>query len=231
MAEGDALVRAGKWRSWGPMLLLGRDVHGATLGIVGMGRIGRAVARRGRGFGMRLLYTGTRRHPEVEAELGAEYCDLPELLRRSDFVSLHVPLTPATTRLIGARELALMKPDAVLVNTSRGPVVDEAALVEALNAGRLGGAALDVMEREPIGPGHPLLSAPRVVLTPHIGSASVVTRTRMAEMAAENLVAALSGDRPPNLVNPEAWERRRVLGVAGRGGRSGPCRQSVTGAG
>ncbi|MCL6451115.1 MAG: hypothetical protein K6T75_07490, partial [Acetobacteraceae bacterium] len=148
-AEGDALVRAGKWRSWGPMLLLGRDVYGATLGIVGMGRIGRAVARRRRGFGMRLLYTGTRRHTEAEAELGAEYCDLPELLRRSDFVSLHVPLTPATTRLTGARELALMRPDAVLVNTSRGPVVDEAALVEALNAGRLGGAALDVMEREP----------------------------------------------------------------------------------
>lgn len=213
IVEGDAMVRAGRWRSWGPMLLLGCDVHGATLGVVGMGRIGRAVAARGRGFGMSILYTDVERLEQVEAELGARYCTLDELLRRSDFVTLHVPLTGATTHLIGAAELALMKPTAVLVNTSRGPVIDEAALVAALEAGRLGGAALDVMEREPVGPGHPLLSAPRMLLTPHIASASVATRTRMATMAAENLVAALHGRRPPNLVNPEVWGRRRQPGA------------------
>jgi len=214
VAEGDALVRAGGWRSWGPMLLLGQDVHGAALGIVGMGRIGRAVAARGRGFSMRILYADEERRPGVEAELGAQYCSLQELLRRSDFVSVHVPLTAATRGLIGAAELALMKPTAILVNSARGPIVDEAALVAALRAGRPGGAALDVMEREPVGPGHPLLSAPGVLLTPHIGSASVATRTLMATMAAQNVAAVLAGARPPNLVNPEAWERRRRPGGA-----------------
>ncbi len=209
IAEGDRYTRSGRWRSWELQLFLGRDVHGATLGIVGLGRIGAAVARRARGFDMRLLYYDPVRRPDLEAELGVEFADLERLLRESDFITIHTPLTPETTHLIGRRELALMKPTAILVNTSRGPVVDQAALADALRRGAIAGAGLDVFEAEPIPPDDPLLELDNAVLTPHIGSASVATRTRMATMAVENLVAALRGERPPNLVNPEAWPSRR----------------------
>lgn len=203
IAEADRFLRAGRWRSWSPQLLLGQDVYGATLGIVGLGRIGRAVARRARGFEMRLLYSDPTRQPEVEAELGAQRVPLDELLRESDFVTLHTPLTNETRHLIGPRQLALMKPTAVLINTSRGPVVDEAALVAALREKRLLYAGLDVFDPEPIAADHPLVALDNVVLLPHIGSATVATRTRMATMAAQNILAVLSGQRPPHPVNPE----------------------------
>ncbi len=203
IAEADRYLRAGRWRSWSPQLLLGQDVWGATLGIIGLGRIGQAVARRARGFEMRVLYTDVTRRTQAEQELGAAFVPLPELLRQSDFVSVHTPLTAETHHLIGAAELAMMKPSAVLVNTSRGPVVDERALAEALGEGRIFSAGLDVFEEEPLPKESPLLGIERVVLLPHVGSASVATRTRMARMAAENLVAGLAGRRPPYLVNTE----------------------------
>jgi lactate dehydrogenase-like 2-hydroxyacid dehydrogenase len=203
--EAHAFVHSGQWKTWIIDLLAGQDVHGATLGIFGLGRIGAAMARRGRGFGMRILYCDEQpAPPEIERELEARRVSKEELLRESDFVSLHVPLTPATRHLIGAAELALMKPTAILVNTARGPVVDENALVEALEKRTIWAAGLDVFEEEPRV--HPkLLELPNVVLAPHIASASFATRRRMSVMAAENAIAALSGRRPPNLVNPEAW--------------------------
>lgn len=202
VAEGDRLVRAGRWDGWGPMQLLGQDVHGATLGIVGAGRIGAAVALRSIGFRMRVLYADGEQKPELE-RIGARRVPIEELLRESDFVSLHVPLDATTRHLIDARALARMKPTACLINTARGPIVDEAALVEALRERRIAGAALDVYEHEPeLTPG--LTSLDNVVCIPHLGSATQATRNRMAVMAAENLVAALRGERPPNLVNPEA---------------------------
>jgi lactate dehydrogenase-like 2-hydroxyacid dehydrogenase len=183
---------------------MGADVYGATLGIFGLGRIGQAIARRAQGFGMRLLYHNRKRDPEAERSLGAEYRPKDELLREADFVVLSLPLSSESRHLIGAPELALMKPSAFLVNVARGPVIDEAALVEALRAGRIAGAGLDVFEDEP--KVHPdLLELENLALTPHIGSASRATRRRMATRAAENCVAALEGRRPPNLVNPEAW--------------------------
>ncbi len=202
--ESDRFVRAGKWTGVYWSQLMGADVHGMTLGIIGLGRIGQAIARRAQGFGMRVLYHKRTRDPETERGVGAEYRSKAELLRESDFVVLSIPLTPETRHIIGAAELALMKPTAFLVNVARGPVVDEAALVDALRAGRIAGAGLDVFEEEPkIHPG--LLELENVALTPHIGSASGATRRRMATRAAENCVAALRGERPPNLVNPEAW--------------------------
>ena len=203
MIESDRFARSGQWKRWKLDLLLGTDVHHATLGIVGLGRIGQAVARRARGFQMNVLYAAPRRAaPEIEQELGARHVPLETLLRDSDFVSLHVPLKPETRHLIGAPQLALMKPTAILINTTRGPVVDEEALVAALREGRIQGAGLDVFEREPeIHPGLPGL--PNVVLAPHLGSASRQTRLRMVELAAENLLAALGGQIPPNLVNRE----------------------------
>jgi lactate dehydrogenase-like 2-hydroxyacid dehydrogenase len=205
LVEGHLYVHSGQWRRWAIDLLAGHDVHHKTLGIVGMGRIGQAVARRGRGFSMRILYNDARRAPEeVERELGLEFVDRERLLRESDFVSLHVPLMESTRHLIGAAELAVMKPTAILVNTSRGPVVDEAALAEALAAGRIGGAGLDVFEREPeVHPG--LLKLDNVVLEPHIGSASIDTRRGMSMLAAKNCAEAIEGRRPPNLVNVAAW--------------------------
>jgi len=204
LPEGDRFVRAGKWSGvyWSQMM--GADVHGATLGIVGLGRIGQAIARRAQGFGMRVLYHNRKRDPEAEQSLGVEYRPKAELLREADFVVLAVPLSPETRHSIGAAELALMKPTAYLVNVARGPVVDEAALVEALRSGQIAGAGLDVFEEEPkLHPG--LLALENLALTPHIGSASRATRLKMATRAAENCVAALAGHRPPNLVNPEAW--------------------------
>jgi len=207
IVEADRFVREGKFRGWEPMLFLGTDVHGATLGIVGLGRIGQAMARRAQGFAMKVLYYDTRRAPQdVEEALRMMFSPLEELLRHSDFVTIHTPLTPETHHLIGERELRMMKREAYLINTARGPIVDEKALVRALKEGWIRGAALDVFEREPeIEP--ELLTLDNVVLTPHIGSASFSTRTRMAIMAAENLVKALQGEIPPNLVNPEVLSR------------------------
>ncbi len=208
VAEGDRMVRAGRFGGWAIDMLLGQDLHDAGLGIVGMGRIGRALARRARGFGMRILYTDDANPlpPEAERELEATRMDLRSLLAEADFVSLHVPLLPETRHLIGASELELMKPTAVLVNTSRGPVVDEAALVSALRAGTIFAAGIDVYENEPeVDPG--LLGLDNVVLTPHIASASVATRSEMSEVAARNLVTGVRGGRPPNLLNPEVLER------------------------
>ena len=205
VAEADAYVRAGRWRTWSPTLLLGTDVHGATLGIVGLGAIGAAVARRARGFGMRVLYVSRQPRPEPEAELGVRRVDTATLLAESDVVSLHMPLSPATRHWLGRAELAAMKPGALLVNTARGGVVDQDALIEALREGHLGGAALDVMDPEPLPGDSPLLTLPNVLLAPHIASASHATRGRMASMAVDNLLAALDGRRPPHCVNPELF--------------------------
>jgi glyoxylate reductase len=202
VAEADAYTRAGRFTEWGLMLLLGGDVHGKTLGILGLGRIGRAVARRARGFGMRLLYHDAARDEAAERELGVRYVDKATVLREADFVTLHVPLLPETRHYIGERELRLMKPTAYLVNAARGPVVHEAALVRALKAGWIAGAGLDVYEDEPtVDPG--LLECPNAVLAPHIASASRETRLRMATMAVENALAVLAGRRPANPVNPD----------------------------
>jgi glyoxylate reductase len=205
VVEADRLVRAGGWRTWEPDLLLGRDVHGATLGILGLGAIGRAVARRALGFGMRVLAWSRTRRPLGDLEGAVARSDLPELLAAADFVSLHVPLVPETRGLLDARALGLLKPGAILVNTARGGIVDETALAAALREGRLAGAGLDVFEREPLDPASPLLALPNVVLAPHIGSASVATRERMARLAAENLLAALAGERMPACANPEVY--------------------------
>jgi len=205
----DRRTRAGEWTCWAPLLFLSREVSGKTLGVVGLGRIGRAVARRARAFGMRVLYhSRSRLEAAEERDLGVEYAEKDELLATADFVSLHVPLSAETRHLIGRRELGLMKPTAYLINTSRGPVVDEAALVEALKARRIEGAGLDVYENEPmLAPG--LAALDNAVLLPHVGSATVETRTKMARMAAENLLSALRGERPAHVVNPEVWPRRR----------------------
>jgi glyoxylate reductase len=201
VGEGDRLVRSGRWRGWEPDQLLGHDVHGATLGIVGLGRIGGAVARRARGFGMRLLYWS--RHRLRRPAAGARYASLPRLLAAADFVSIHVPLTDATRHLIGAPELARMKPTAILVNTSRGPVVDEPALIRVLARRRIAAAGLDVFAHEPAVPAA-LRTLPNVVLTPHVGSATTATRTAMALLAVRNLTAALAGREPPNRVRRPA---------------------------
>jgi glyoxylate reductase len=193
LGEAERLLRAGRWEWWGPKQLRGLDVWGKKLGIVGMGRIGQAVARRARGFGMEILYHNRSRNEDAENELAARYLGLEDMLRESDFVSVHTPLTEETRHLIGERELGLMKPTAVLVNTSRGPVVDEDSLAEALANGRIFAAGLDVYEEEPrVHPG--LLELENAVLAPHIGSASMETRDRMATLAAENLRAVLSGE-------------------------------------
>ncbi len=201
LGEGERLLRAGEWEWWGPKQLLGHDVWGKRLGIIGMGRIGQAVARRGRGFGMEILYHNRSRNEDAEKEIGARYLGLEDLLRESDFVSIHTPLTEETQHLIGERELGLMPPTSVLVNTSRGPVVDEDALAEALESKRIFAAGLDVYEEEP--EVHPkLLELENVVLAPHIGSASVETRDKMAALAAENLRAVLRGEQPKTPVEP-----------------------------
>lgn len=207
LPEGDRYVRAGRWKTWGPMLLLGPDIHGATLGIVGFGRIGQAVARRASGFGMRILYHDVApADAALEASLGATFVPLETLLGQSDFVSLHVNLTPETRHLMNAARLRSMKSSAVLVNTSRGPVVDPQALFEALRDGVIFGAALDVTDPEPIPVDDPLLGLENCLVVPHIASASRATRGRMAEMAAANLLAGLDGERLPTPVNPEVYD-------------------------
>ena len=198
--EGSAYIREGRWRTWDPMALLGADFSGATLGIVGLGRIGQAVARRAAGFDLRVIACSPGVSPAEAAAVGAELTDLDTLLRQSDFVSLHVPLNDSTRHLINRERLALMKPTAILVNTARGPIVDQPALVEALRDGVIGAAALDVTDPEPLSPDDPLLALPNALVVPHIGSASRRTRDRMAQMAAENLLAGLRGETPPNTV-------------------------------
>jgi glyoxylate reductase len=206
VVEGHAYVHGGQWRKWAIDLLVGHDLHHRTLGLFGMGRIGQAVARRGRGFSMRILYHDAVRAPELlERELQLEFVPAEQLLRESDFVSLHVPLLPSTRKLIGEPQLRLMKKTAILVNTARGPVVDEAAVAKALSEGWIAGAGLDVFEREPqVNP--ELLKLTNVVLAPHIASASVDTRREMSMLAARNAVAALEGQRPFTLLNPELWD-------------------------
>ena len=214
IAEADRYVRAGNWRTWGPEIMLGPDVHGATLGIIGLGRIGAAVARRAAGFGMRILYHGRSRKIREEKDLGAAYADLDTLLARSDFVSIHAALTEDTRGLIGARQLGLMKPSAILINTARGALVDQNALYEALRSGAIAGAALDVTEPEPLSADSPLLALDNIVITPHIASASIATRSEMARLAAANLLSSLAGRVNDNVVNPEIagdW-RSRISG-------------------
>ncbi|HZC05786.1 MAG TPA: D-glycerate dehydrogenase [Ktedonobacterales bacterium] len=207
--EGARFARAGRWTTWGPMLLLGVDVHHATLGLIGLGRIGSEVARRARGFDMQVLYTNRTRHEAMERELGLEYASLDDLLAQSDFVSLHTPLTSETARLLDAQRLAQMKRGAILINTARGAIVDTDALVLALRDGPLGGAALDVTDPEPLPAEHPLYSLPNALITPHMASASHVTRSAMAVQAAHNLLAGLRGKPLPNGVNPEAQSHGR----------------------
>jgi glyoxylate reductase len=190
------------------MFMTGQDVYGKTLGILGLGRIGQAVARRAKGFNMRILYYDEHRTPELESELGIKFADLETILKESDFITIHVPLTEKTVSLIGEKQLNLMKKTAVLVNTSRGPIVDDNALYKALREGRIAGAGLDVFKKEPIEMSNPLLELDNIVLLPHIGSASVETRTKMAVMAVENAVAVLKGKVPPNLVNQEVLKVR-----------------------
>lgn len=206
VAEGELLARSGNWKGWNLDQLCGADVWGKTLGIVGFGRIGRSVARRASGFQMKIIYTdAVRVSEEVEKSLNAEFRDMNSLLAESDFISLHVPLLPETRGLFDAPKLFRMKPTAFLINTSRGPVVEEAALVTALENNKIAGAALDVFENEPFI--HPGLKRPNVVLTPHIASASIETRTKMALMAANNIVAVFKGRRPPNLLNPDIFKK------------------------
>lgn len=206
LGEGEALARSGNWKGWNLDQLCGADVWGKTLGIVGFGRIGRALARRASGFQMQVLYTDAVRAPEdVERSLNAEFCDMNKLLAESDFISLHVPLLPETRGLFDAPKFFRMKPTAFLINTSRGPVVDEAALVAALEAKKIAGAALDVFENEPFI--HPGLKRPNVVLTPHLASASIETRSKMAVMAANNVIAFFKGQRPPNMLNPDLLKK------------------------
>ncbi|HZP80145.1 MAG TPA: D-glycerate dehydrogenase [Chthonomonadaceae bacterium] len=200
VVEAEQFLRTGQWKTWGPMLLTGQDVHHATLGIIGMGRIGYEMARRAHGFQMSLLYTSTSRHEAAERDFGARYVSLDTLLAESDFVSIHTPLKPETRHLLGAKEFARMKPTAIFINTARGPVVDQAALTEALRNRTIAAAGLDVFEIEPLPLDDPLLQLDNVVLVPHIGSASIATRTKMAVLAAENLAAGLQGRPLPHAV-------------------------------
>ncbi|MFW9847431.1 MAG: glyoxylate reductase [Candidatus Thorarchaeota archaeon] len=204
--EADRYIRNGRWSvAWGPRMLLGRDVYGATLGIVGAGRIGTAVAKRAAGFSMKILYYSRSSNEEMEARLGGERTDLITLLRESDIVSIHVPLTDETRNMIGAKELQEMKSKAILVNTARGSIVDEDALAHSLQSGGIAGAGLDVFREEPVPTDSRFIDLDNVVILPHIGSASVDTRAKMAEMCAMNLISAMKGERPPNLVNPEVY--------------------------
>ena len=210
IVEADRYVREGQWNvAWGPKLLLGSDIYGATLGIIGMGRIGSAVARRASGFNMKILYHTRSENEyttEIESTMNGTRVDIHTLLKESDIVSLHIPLSSETHHLLGEKEFNLMKPGSILVNTSRGSVIDEDALFEALDSGQLGAAGLDVFKQEPLQKNSPLMKLPNLVLAPHIGSASTKTRATMATMCAENLIAALNGEPPQNLVNPEVFE-------------------------
>jgi len=207
--EADSFIRLGLWKGWEPNLLLGSDLRDKTLGIIGLGRIGSEVAKRGKCFKMNVVYYQPQRDPEKETSIGVRYASLEELLSISDYVSLHVPLTSETRGMMGRKEINKMKKTAYLINTSRGPIVNEEALYEALKEERIKGAALDVFAKEPIDLKNPLLKIKNVVITPHIGSATVETRTRMAVLAAENTTKALKNEIPPSLVNPQVLEYRR----------------------
>ncbi|MGD2200276.1 MAG: D-glycerate dehydrogenase [Candidatus Bathyarchaeota archaeon] len=207
--EADRSIRAGKWvHAWGPKMFIGSDVHRKTLGIIGLGRIGSAMSRRAQGFNMKVVYSDVYRRRDLEEELGISYASKDEVIAEADFLSLHVPLTPETHHMIGTEEFKSMKDTAFLINTSRGPVVDQEALFEALRDGLIAGAALDVFEEEPIDSGSLLLTLDNIVLTPHLASGSIETRTRMATTAATNVVSVLQGRVPPNLVNPEVKKVR-----------------------
>jgi len=205
VVEADAVMRSGTWKGWGPLQFIGQDVTGKTLGIVGAGRIGRAFAMKSRGFDMKVLYTDEYPCQELEEKLGAKRVSLSELLSQADFVSIHVPLTPGTRHLIDDRAFDLMKKNAVLINTSRGPVVDEAALVRALRQRKIAAAGIDVYENEPRA-AEGLAELSNVVMTPHIASATVASRNGMAVKAAQNLIAMLEGRRPPDCINPEIYK-------------------------
>jgi glyoxylate reductase len=207
VVEGDKFTRAGQWQTWNPIGFLGPDVTGATLGIIGFGRIGQGLAKRAQGFDMRILYFDPQRHPEAEAKYHAQYVDLNTLLRESDFVSLHTVLSSETHHLLNDERLKMMKPSGILINTARGPVVDPAALYRALADGTIAYAALDVTEPEPIKPDDPLLTLDNIIIAPHIASASFQTRNKMATMAAANLIAGLQGERLPNCVNPQVYDK------------------------
>src|SRR5215469_12829610 len=209
VVEGDKFTRSGRWKTWEIMGFTGQDIHGATLGVIGMGRIGTAIARRAAGFAMPVLYHNRTRLPEAqERAVGARHVPLEELLRASDFVVISCALTPETRHLISERELGMMKPTAVLVNIARGPIVDQRALYRALVDNKIWAAGLDVYETEPVPMGEPLLKLDNVVLPPHLGSASVATRIKMATTAAENCLVGVRGEVPPNVVNRDALERR-----------------------
>jgi glyoxylate reductase len=207
VVEADRYTRAGQWKTWGPKILLGAEVAHATLGIIGFGRIGQAVARRARGFEMKILYTDSERHLDLEQFLGVEFSTLEQILSQSDFITLHTPLTPLTRGLIGETQFAQMKPTAILINTSRGPVVNQTDLFTALMKKRIAGAALDVTDPEPLPLDSPLLELDNLIIVPHIASAGIQTREKMAEMAAENLIAGLQGRPLPNCVNPQVYSR------------------------
>ena len=206
ISEGERYVRAGKWTTWGPLLLMGPDIHGATLGIVGLGRIGQAMARRAQGFDMRVLYYDTQAPPGIDEKLGVTGVDFDRLLAESDFITIHTPLLPSTRHLFSTAQFKQMKPTAVLINTARGPIVDPHALYAALRDGEIGYAALDVTEPEPIPLADPLLTLDNCLIVPHIGSASAATRAKMSAMAAANLIAGLRGERLPTPVNPEVYD-------------------------
>ncbi|MEL6150846.1 MAG: D-glycerate dehydrogenase [Chloroflexota bacterium] len=205
LPEAQQDVRDGKWHTWEPLGWLGQDIHGATLGVIGFGRIGQAVARRGSGFNMNVIYHNRSRKPDAEAEIGAAYRELDDLLQQSDFISINTPLTDETHHLIGERELAMMKSTAVIVNTARGGVIDPSALYVALRAKMIFAAGLDVTEPEPIPASSPLLTLPNCVVVPHIGSATHASREAIAVLAARNLLAGLNGERLPHCVNPEVY--------------------------
>jgi glyoxylate reductase len=206
VVEGDKFTRAGRWKTWGPIDFLGPDVTGATLGLVGFGRIGQGVAKRAMGFDMRILYHDLQHYPEAEQTYGARFVDLETLLRESDFVSLHPYLSPQTHHLLNDERFKWMKKSAILINTSRGPVIDQAALHRALSTGIIAYAALDVTDPEPIKMDDPLLKLDNIIIAPHMASASFETRNKMSAMAAANLLAGLTGDRLPNCVNPEVYQ-------------------------
>ncbi len=207
--EADRHIRAKGWiHAWGPRMYIGSDVHGKTLGILGMGRIGSAMSKRAKGFNMDIVYHDVYRREDLEEELGITYKARDEVISSADFLSLHVPLTPETHHMMGAEELASMKETAFIINTSRGPVVDEKALADALRGGVIAGAGLDVFETEPVSHDSPLLGLDNIVLTPHLASGSIETRTRMATTAATNIVSVLQGRVPPSLVNPEVMKVR-----------------------
>jgi glyoxylate reductase len=211
--EADRHIRAKGWvHAWGPRMYIGSDVHGKTLGILGMGRIGSAIAKRAQGFDMKVIYHDVYRREDLEEEMGITFMPKDEVIRAADFLSLHVPLTPETHHMIGAEEMSAMKKTAFLINTSRGPVVDEKALADALKDGVIAGAGLDVFETEPVSHDSPLLGLDNIVLTPHLASGSIETRTKMATTAATNLVSVLQGRVPPNLVNPEVKDARPLMG-------------------